>query len=66
MYQIYSACLSISCIDGEAVSLSVHSTHRVGDDVRHEDYQLTLDATQPVDDLRDWLRQALAEAVEAI
>lgn len=66
MYEIYSACLCLSCIQGEAVTLSVHSSHRVGDDLRKEDYQITLDVTNAPDDLRDWLRQALAMAVEAI
>lgn len=63
---IYSASVSLVAFDGEEVDVRVCSSIGEPGERRQEDYTFSVPAATAPDDLRDWLRQALAAAIESI
>lgn len=66
MDDTYTACISIQQRVGDALSVSVHGTEGLGAEARMEHITFDVEQHEEPEDLRDWLRMALAAACEAL
>ena len=66
MFQLYSICMSVSGYVGQEVHLTGSASENDGTKTQLHDIKITLPEITQAEDFRDWLRQALAAAVEAL
>lgn len=66
MDDTYTACISIQQRVGCVLKISVHGMEGLGAEARMENVTFDVENHEEPEDLRDWLRMALAAVCEAL
>lgn len=66
MEDLFTVSMTVQQRIGQDVKVRVYSANGVAPDQRTEDYALVVVQGEQPEDLRDWLRLALAAVVEAL